>query len=89
MKLKLFGDAAEAPLTLSILNGGYDQESGRMTFIVRNDMVSGTLTFDVGESQQLKASLAANVPNVERVDPLGGGHDQEIRRPMPPPSVIK
>lgn len=69
MRLKLFGDAAEAPLQLSILNGGYDAETGRMWFIVRNEQSSGVLSFDVSESRQMNASFNVNVPNVERVEP--------------------
>ena len=72
MKLKLFGSTIVGAelITLSMLQGGYDAETGRVVLIVRNDTNSGTLSLDVTESRALLALLNANIPTVEKVEAL-------------------
>ena len=69
MKLKLFGNAATEPITLTLLNGGYDAESGRVVLMVRNDEQSGTLALDVNEARKLAAILSTGIPDVKMVEP--------------------
>lgn len=81
MKLKLFNGQLLS-LSLAVVAGGYDQEDGRVTIIVRQDeKTAGTLKVDVSEANVLIGILGANLPKVERVesvpsagDPLGQGH---------------
>lgn len=68
MKIKLFGTAAVEPLILTLLNGGYDTESGRVVLIVRNDDQSGTLALDVNEARKLAAILQTGIPDVKMVE---------------------
>ena len=69
MKLKLFGTTATDPLNLTLLNGGYDAESGRVVLMVRNDDQSGTLALDVNEARKLAAILTTGIPDVKLVEP--------------------
>ena len=69
MKLKLFGTTATDPINLTLLNGGYDCESGRVVLMVRNDDQSGTLALDVNEARKLAAILSTGIPDVKMVEP--------------------
>ena len=69
MKLKLFGTTATDPINLTLLNGGYDCESGRVVLMVRNDESSGTLALDVNEARKLAAILTTGIPDVKMVEP--------------------
>jgi hypothetical protein len=79
MKLKLFGNAAQEPINLMLLNGGYDAEAGRVVLLVKNETQSGTLAFEVTEARRISEILATNIPNVERVEPAS--EVREILRP--------
>jgi len=68
MKLKLFGTTQHEPITLVVLNGGYDAESGRMMLMVKNETQSGTVTFDINEARKVAEVFANSTPPVERVD---------------------
>ena len=68
MKLKLFGTTAVEPVTLTVLNGGYDAESGRVVLMVRNDDQSGTLALDVNEARKLATILTTGIPDVKMVE---------------------
>ena len=72
MKLKLFGTTATEPVTLTLLNGGYDAESGRVVLMVRNDDQSGTLALDVNEARKLATILSTGIPDVKMVEPTTG-----------------
>lgn len=67
MKLKLFNGTLLS-VSLQIMAGGYDPETGRITVMVKgeNDQ-AGTLLFDVNEARRLRALLTEGVPEVERV----------------------
>ena len=74
MKLKLFGTTATDPINLTLLNGGYDAESGRVVLMVRNDEQSGTLALDVNEARKLATILTTGIPDVKMVEaPLLAG----------------
>ena len=68
MKLKLFGTTATEPVNLTLLNGGYDAESGRVVLMVRNDEQSGTLALDVNEARKLAGILSTGIPDVKMVE---------------------
>ena len=68
MKLKLFGTTATDPINLTLLNGGYDCESGRVVLMVRNDEQSGTLALDVNEARKLATILTTGIPDVKMVE---------------------
>lgn len=69
MKLKLFNGQLIS-LSLAIVAGGYDQEDGRVTVIVRQDeKTAGTLKLDVSEANTLAKILSIGLPKVERVEP--------------------
>jgi hypothetical protein len=72
VKLKLFGSSIVGAelIALTMLQGGYDAETGRVVLVVRNDTNSGTLSLDVTESRALLALLNANIPTVEKVEAL-------------------
>jgi len=69
MKIKLYGTTATDPINLTLLNGGYDAESGRVVLMVRNDDQSGTLALDVNEARKLAAILSTGIPDVKMVEP--------------------
>ena len=69
MKLKLFGTTAADPITLTLLNGGYDAERGRLVVMVKNDEQSGTVEWDVNEARKLAAILSTGIPDVKMVEP--------------------
>jgi hypothetical protein len=79
VKIKLFNGALTS-LSLTLVSGGYDPETGRVTIIVRGEGdQAGTLAVDVAEANKLVGILTTGLPKVERVtgtkptasDPLG------------------
>ena len=68
MKIKLYGTSTTEPLNLTLLNGGYDAESGRVVLMVRNDEQSGTLALDVNEARKLATILTTGIPDVKMVE---------------------
>ena len=69
MKIKLYGTTTTDPLNLTLLNGGYDAESGRVVLMVRNDEQSGTLALDVNEARKMAHILSTGIPDVKMVEP--------------------
>jgi hypothetical protein len=68
MKIKLFNGTLIS-LSLQVVAGGYDPETGRVTLMVKgeNDQ-AGTLLIDVSEARRIRALLTEGVPEVERVN---------------------
>jgi hypothetical protein len=67
MKIKLFNGALTS-LSLQLVSGGYDPESGRVTIIVRGEGdQAGTLLVDVTEANKLIGILSTGLPKVEKV----------------------
>lgn len=73
MKLKLFNGTLIS-LSLQVVAGGYDPETGRVTIMVKgeNDQ-AGTLLIDVSEARKIRALLTEGVPEVGRVVPAAQG----------------
>ena len=68
MKIKLFNGSL-TNLTLNVLSGGYDPESGRVTLVVQGEGgQAGTIMYDVTEAGKVAGMLSVGLPKVERVE---------------------
>ena len=68
MKLKLFGGSSPIVQQVTLLAGGYDADSGKVTFVVRGeeDNQAGSMTMDLAEARRVLGMLE-KLPSVERV----------------------
>lgn len=68
MKIKLF-NGSPILLNLRVLSGGFDADTGKMVLIVTGENnAAGTIALDVTEARDVTRILAAQAPDIAKVE---------------------